>query len=292
MLDDRNYMRRPSLGSARSATVTLLIINVAAYLLQVLVPRISTFPFFGYCALSVEGLRHGYLWQLLTFQLLHANVWHLFFNCWAIFMFGREVEATLGRAHFWTLYFGSGVAGGLFQALAGLVAGGDFAAPVVGASAGAFGLTAAYAMLFPERMLTLLLFYIVPVNLKAKTLLLISGLLAAFGILFPFGHIAHAAHLGGIILGLLYVRFALKATMDLPHWLKFGSRKPVRKVQVPKPVLWAAVGNELPPEVPAEEFVSREVDPILDKISAQGIQSLTARERKILEAARARMPRK
>ena len=161
--------------------------------------------------MSVEGLRHGFVWQLLTYQFMHGGWLHLLLNCWAIYVFGREVEETLGRNSFLTLYFTSGVIGGLFQALAGVLLGGAFAAPVVGASAGAFGLVAAFAMLYPERPLMLLLFFIIPVSMRAKFLLLFSALLAVFGIVFPMDNIAHAAHLGGMLTGIVFVRYAI-------HW--------------------------------------------------------------------------
>src|ERR1043166_2857600 len=167
MLEDRFYMRRPSFGSHR-----------AAFGAQELVSSLSKFPVHDYFALSVEGLRHGYLWQLLTFQFMHGIVMHLVFNCLAIFVFGRDVEEALGRRSFLTLYFSSGVIGGLFQSLAGVLLGGWFAGSVVGASAGAFGLVAAFAVLYPERIL--LLFFVIP--MRAKFLLLLSAGVALAGI--------------------------------------------------------------------------------------------------------------
>ena len=92
---------------------------------------------------------------------MHGGWLHLLLNCWAIYVFGRELEDALGRGRFLALYFASGVIGGLFQALIGVLLGGVFAAPVVGASAGAFGLVAAFATLFPERPLMLLLFALI-----------------------------------------------------------------------------------------------------------------------------------
>ena len=155
----------------------LLVVNVVAFILQNVLYRFSSFPVDGWFALSVGGLQHGFVWQLLTYQFMHGGLLHLLLNCWAIYVFGREVEETLGRKSFLTLYFTSGVIGGLFQALAGVLLGGAFAAPVVGASAGAFGLVAAYATLYPERPLMLLLFFIIPVSMRAKFLLLFSALL-------------------------------------------------------------------------------------------------------------------
>src|SRR3954453_23563527 len=108
MLEDRPYMRRQSFGSRRSVTITLLVINVAVFVLQFLLPRITSLPIDYYCALSIDGLRHGYVWQLLTYQFMHAGFMHLLLNCWAIFVFGREVEEALGQKSFLALYLFSG----------------------------------------------------------------------------------------------------------------------------------------------------------------------------------------
>jgi hypothetical protein len=204
------------------------------------------------------------------------------------------VEETLGRNRFLTLYFTSGVIGGLFQALAGVLLGGGFAAPVVGASAGAFGLVAAFAALYPERPLMLLLFFIIPVNMRAKFLLLFSALLALFGIVFPTDNIAHAAHLGGMLSGIVFVRYAI-------HWQWHWPRLKRTRVQPLRPLvkaphhaaeLWGQSNARPDEDLPPEEFLSKAVDPILDKISAQGIQSLTERERRILETAREKIVRR
>ena len=74
-------MRRPSFRPRLSATVVLLIVYIAAFVLQLLVSAFSKFPTNDYFALSVEGLRHGYVWQLLTFQFMHGGPLHLLLNC-------------------------------------------------------------------------------------------------------------------------------------------------------------------------------------------------------------------
>jgi membrane associated rhomboid family serine protease len=288
MIEDRYYMRRPSGNVYRSATFTLIALNVVAFIAEI--------AFFGWVpavphwlALSADGLRHGYLWQLVTFQFLHANLMHLLFNCLAIYIFGNEVEEALGRKSFYALYFSSGIIGGLVQALLGIFLKGIFESAVVGASAGAFGLTAAFALLYPDRLL--MLFFIIP--LRAKYLLPISVVLALVMMFTPAtagNNVAHAAHLGGMLAGYLYVRYAVHWNL---HWPQMGraKRRPARRlVKVPshKPSTWreAAVEEE---DLPPQEFLSKEVDPILDKISAQGIGSLTDRERKILERARSKV---
>jgi membrane associated rhomboid family serine protease len=294
MLEDRPYMRQPTFGSRRSLTVTLLIVNVAAFVLQSIMfgypPRLGSNNLF---ALSVDGLRHGYVWQLLTYQFMHGGIIHLLLNCWVIYFFGREMEETLGRAKFAVIYFGSGVAGGAFQALAGWLYPHYFGGPVVGASAAAFGLVASFALLFPERPLTMLLFFIIPVNMRAKFLLIITVLLTTFGIAFPHDNLAHAAHMGGMLFGMFYIRHAMHWDWS---WLKIRrGQRPRRLIRVvaKKAGSWGPE-QDVEPEagVSDEEFYSREVDPILDKISERGIQSLTAEERRILETARQRMGRK
>ncbi len=286
-------MRRPAFRFRWSATVLLLVMIVVAFIIQIALERFSDFPVNAYLALSVDGLRHGFVWQLLSYQFMHAGWLHLLLNCWAIYIFGREVEETLGRTMFLTLYFSSGVIGGLFQALTGALVGGIFAAPTVGASAGAFGLLAAFATLYPERPLMLLLFFIIPLSMRAKFLLLFGALLSLFGMIFPIDNVANAAHLGGLLTGIAFVRYAMHWDWHWPR-LRQTRNHPLRSlVKTPhrSATLWRQsprVDEDLPPE----EFLSKAVDPILDKISAHGIQSLTERERRILETAREKMVRR
>jgi membrane associated rhomboid family serine protease len=270
----------------------LLAANVAAFVVQCFVYRYPpVIPSGDLFALSVEGLRHGYVWQLLTFQFMHGGLMHLLLNCWAIYVFGREVEEALGRKSFFTLYLSSGVLGGLIQALAGVLVNQRFAGPVVGASAGAFGLVAAFATLYPERPLMMLLFFIVPVNMRAKFLLLFSAAFAIFGIVFPSDNVAHAAHLGGMLTGIVFVRYAIHWHWHWPRLPRKSRQAPRRLVRVPaqKGAVWGRAKEEAAEDLPTEEFVRKQVDPILDKISAHGIQSLTEKERRILEMARRRM---
>jgi membrane associated rhomboid family serine protease len=189
-------------------TVALIIVNALVYVFELLVSGNSRSLFIEdqYFALSVEGLKSGFVWQLLTFQFMHAGLWHLVFNCWAIYVFGRAIEETLGWKKFLILYLSSGVVGGICQVLAALLWPGLFGGPVVGASAGGLGLMAAFAVLFPERELLLLLFFILPIRLTAKMLLMLSAVLALAGIIFPINHIANAAHLGGMLTGVIFIR--------------------------------------------------------------------------------------
>ncbi len=252
-------------------------------------------------ALSLSGLAKGYLWQLVTFQFMHAGLWHLLGNLLVIYFFGRAVEDSIGRNGFLKLYFTGGIMGGLFEVLLAAIFPGYFGGPVVGASAGAFGLVAAFATLFPEREITLLLFFVLPISIRARTLLWFSIGLAVFGMVVEQNmsggaHIANAAHLGGIVTGVVYVYWIVLGRGWRIAWPK--SRPPVQRPRelvsapVPQRAFWQKPKMVEEEELPPAEFISREVDPILDKISAHGIQSLTDRERKILEAARAKMAKR
>ena len=221
---------------------------------------------------------------------MHAGLLHILANCWAIYVFGRAIEETLGWKKFLILYLSSGVVGGICQVLAGWLWPGLFGGPVVGASAGVFGLVAAYAVLFPERELLLLLFFVLPIRLSAKMLLLLSAVLALAGIIFPISHIANAAHLGGMLTGVIFIRQFVQGRGW--QW-EFPSRRAAPRELVStrarKGSFWRSASDQPDEDLSTDEFVKSEVDPILDKISRHGIQSLTARERQILEKARERM---
>ena len=300
MLDDRDYMRQPVYRDRprvppMSFTIVLLIVNAIVFLIECAVYGypLRLPPVDSYFALSVEGLEHGYVWQLLTYQFMHAGVLHILLNGWAIYVFGHAIEEAIGWKKYLTLYLSSGVIGGICQALAALLWPNLFGGSVVGASAGAFGLVAAFAVLFPQRELTLLLFFIIPVRLTAKMLLILSAVLAGAGLVFPISNIANAAHLGGMLTGVIFIRQFIQGRGL--RW-KFPARRAVPRelvnVHAARSASWHSSAGKLDEEQSTDEFVKSEVDPILDKISAHGIQSLTERERKILEKARARMTKR
>ncbi|HEX5399382.1 MAG TPA: rhomboid family intramembrane serine protease [Verrucomicrobiae bacterium] len=296
MLEDRDYMRAPADYRPQvSFTIAILVVNAIVFLIQLVAAHTPD----GleaqdqYFALSLAGLKHGFVWQLLTFQLMHSTFdWmHIVLNSLAIYFFGRPVELALGRRHFLTLYLTSGVIGGLVQIL--FTALGIFNdIPVVGASAGAYGLVAAFAMLHWREKFTLFIYFF-PVSMTGKLLLAVSLGLAFIGMLLPSSNVANAAHIGGILAGAYYVRLFIQG--QWMNW-KFPTPRdnPPRKLvttRTAKGSLWrsAAKPDE---DLPTDEFLSSEVDPILEKISAHGIHSLTAREREILEAARKKMTRR
>jgi membrane associated rhomboid family serine protease len=192
-------------------TLALIALNVFVFLVD------RKFPLTEYGALSVEGIRAGRFWQLFTFQFLHAHEFygfHLLLNCWGIFIFGPPLESVLKARRLCLLYLFSGVMGGLLQIVATILAHKHFSASVVGASAGVFGLMAAFASLYPDARMTLLLFFVFPVDMTANRVLTVAAIITVLGMVYPnwlLGtHVAHAAHLGGLIGGLIMARLFLR----------------------------------------------------------------------------------
>lgn len=307
-LADRPYMHDDAAHSRPDvpAWLVLLVVNVIAFFVEFSHGNHSEYfyDFLKYGGLSLDGIKHGWVWQFLTFQFLHAELWHLLVNMFVLYSFGRAIEYMLGKRRFLKLYFLSGFAGGFAQILLALVSSrfADPSAPTVGASAGICGLIAAFALLNPNSVIYL--FFILPIRALYFLPLLIAvslGLLVysfvdygAHGAEFG-GQIANGAHLGGILAGIAYVRWGDTIRASLSRWRPFQSRQRRRefiKAASMKFSRWPHAQTEEPADPPSEEFISREVDPILDKISAHGIQSLTDRERRILETARAKMAKR
>ncbi len=278
-------------------TTVLLLVNAAIFVVQsglgYYAPALRV-AFDHYFTLSLGGLQEGYLWQILTFQFLHASLLHLLGNLLVIYFFGRAIEEDLGRGRFLAIYFGSGTFGGLLQVLASFLVPLHFGiGGVVGASAGAFGLVAAFAALYPERPLTLLAFFVLPLSIRAKYLLAFEIVLALFGVAVPLDRVAHVAHLGGIMVGVAMARWGGRVMWNSTE---SGRVRRISRSHALAEVMRNQGSRQArlapPDDLPPAEFISKEVDPILDKISAHGIQSLTPRERRILEAASSKMDRR
>jgi membrane associated rhomboid family serine protease len=191
-----NQRYNPSARSPFSATPVsfgIILVCAIAYLTR-----------FQPLALALWPLESGYFtpWQLLSYAFLHGSFNHLFFNMFAVWMFGTPLEQSWGSQRF-ALYFGACVVGAaVMQLLVQVFEGGVY--PTIGASGGVFGLLLAYGAMWPDNRIFLLFF---PVPIKAKWFVLIYGgieLLLGFTRSMP--GIAHFAHLGGMIFGagLLY----------------------------------------------------------------------------------------
>lgn len=284
MLSDRDYMREETVGSRFSPTLIALIVLGGCFILQQFLP----WRIIKELALSHIGLQHWHLWQLFTYQFIHGDIIHLAFNLITLWFFGRAIEVLIGRRHFWPIWCASVIAGGLLQTGLAFLFPAKFGGSIVGASAGVCGLIAAFCLLQPNE--SVLLYFFIP--LKAKWLLLLSLAVAVLFVIVPNeSGVAHAAHLGGFIIGILYIwkGFHLR---ERSAQAAFYQGAPLYEPYEPARTSWRnwkfpRIGRKT--EEQSDEEIRKEVDAILDKIAAQGIQSLTARERAILETARKRM---
>jgi membrane associated rhomboid family serine protease len=218
MLYDRDQSGCARFGLRWPVTLVLLILNLAVFAAQSMVNSPARFPIYQNFALSLDGLKHGHAWQLITFQFLHlpladGGIFHLLGNLFVIYVFGSRVEKAIGAKEFLKLYLLSGTLGGLLQMIGGMFNPGQFGLAVVGASAGAFGLIAAYATLFPRNSLHL---FFLPVAIRADVLLMLAVGVTLAGLFLPSGHVAHCAHLGGILTGYLFVRQMAARARPIP----------------------------------------------------------------------------
>jgi len=152
---------------------------------------------FGLVPASVLG--EFYFWQLGTYLFLHADFWHLFFNMFALWMFGTELESRWGRRVFTRYFFITGIGAGLLSVLADP----SSSIPTIGASGAVYGILLAYGLIFPERYVYL--YFLFPV--KVKYFVGVLGVITFLMALSDQGSaVSHIAHLGGMLVGLVYLK--------------------------------------------------------------------------------------
>ncbi|BCX46937.1 rhomboidserine protease family protein [Haloferula helveola] len=282
----RNDARRRAMPPMPVVTKWLLILNLGIFVLDLLM-RTPTNPGglvpFGAFRVAT-GIFHGHIWEFLSFQFLHASLGHVAFNCLGIFVFAPHVERWWGTRRFLAYYLLCGAAGAVFYAILlgiGLLPSATIYTPLVGASAGVFGLLFAIYQLAPAVRVRLL---IPPVELTIRQLALalagLAMLIILGGLIFPEAKIfwnsgGEAGHLGGALMGLLL--------MKAPQLL--GKKSEIdRKVVRPKQFRRRRVQDaKVRPRTTVDLDQESEVDRILDKVRDEGVGSLTAEERRILE---------
>ena len=191
----------------------LLIANGLVFFLQSGAPNLLT-PFALWPAgtpeqaLTSRGLvqvPQFHLWQLVSYGFLHGGTSHLFFNMLALWMFGNALENTWGSIRFAAFYFVCVVGAGLIQLITVSidVAQGSGIYPTAGASGGVYGILLGFGMLFPNRIIVLL---IPPIPMKAKYFVVVFGLIElVMGVTGTQSGVAHFAHLGGMLFGFLLI---------------------------------------------------------------------------------------
>ncbi|MGF1670295.1 MAG: rhomboid family intramembrane serine protease [Balneolaceae bacterium] len=193
-----NYSPNTQFSIFPPAVKHLLIVNVLCFL-ALTTPGIGDFLFrFG--ALWPINSPFFEFWQLVSYMFLHAGLGHIFFNLFALWIFGQAIENYWGTKRFVTYYFLTGIGAAIIHMWIG---GGG--APTIGASGAVYGILLAFGMMFPDRYIMLL---IPPIPIKAKYFVAIFGALELMnGVIGTQTGIAHFAHLGGMIVGYILIKF-------------------------------------------------------------------------------------
>jgi membrane associated rhomboid family serine protease len=306
-LHDRDYMK--GTGKLRwseimwpDAATAIVIVNVAVFLLQrfgigsdeTFDPQTQTVTTVPWGELSISALLQGRVWTIFTHLFVHGSLMHLVGNCFMIFFTGKAVQSLIGSRHFLHIYFLAGLVGAATELLAGWLMQKNVA--IIGASGAAFGTLLALAVMLPQEMITAMLYFVIPVRLRLWTLaMVLVGISAICAVLQATGlwdlGIANFDHLGGALAGWWFVRLLGYGGPPVTYehiWEErqrreekrayAGVRKRQRTMENEEPEL------EMPP-LTKKQLIEQEIDPILDKIAAQGIESLSHEERRLLARA-------
>lgn len=281
----------------------LLIINGVVFFVQILMEQVTFGGYPGWYIVNkwfalnpITGIDPAgkdfnfQIWQLISYQFMHGNFSHIFFNMFALWMFGMEIENMWGSKKFLGFYLLCGVVAGLFHLLISPLFGAP-SAYTLGASGAIYGVLIAFALFFPNRYI--FIYFLLPI--KAKYLITFIILLD-FLLINSGDSVARLAHLGGALTGLIYILVDKHSTVEIKNlfrksgfnnneYNRFGSIKNPFK-RKPKDIQeadYTDLNNQ------DQKISQEEIDQILDKISRSGYQNLTEREKKILFEASKRM---
>lgn len=279
------------------AVQALIAINVAIYFLQLtVVGAHNMLPALGFEARDLSSA----WWTIGTYMFVHGGFWHLALNMYTLYLFGPRVEHAWSAGEFTRYYVLCGLGGWFFHLL--------FARDslLIGASAAVLGVTLAYATRWPDD--EIFLFGIIPLKVKwMMALLVVLNLIGGMAEGGNGGGIAYLAHLGGLAAGWLYLRTS-SGSAGLDRFKQRVSPIPDLPDETPPRVIPRSMprarekGNEIDeiiarsnaavarrpipqvPRTPAKEAKRvSDLDLVLDKISQQGIDSLTSDEKRLLE---------
>ncbi|MFC1477029.1 rhomboid family intramembrane serine protease [candidate division KSB1 bacterium] len=249
------------------AVKKLIIINVAVFFLQFFLLAVNITVFSRIFGLVPKYITHYFtIWQLVTYMFLHGGVWHILLNMFVLWMFGCEIEREWGSKEFLVYYFVTGIGAGIFNTV--FVPSSEIA--VIGASGAVYGILLAFGMMFPNRLIYI--WGILPI--KAIYLVLIMGAMAfmsSSSARAEGDNVAHLAHLGGMVVGFLYLKLDWRSHNVIRKVSSKFSGRPRMKVHWNRP-------DE------KDDYKNR-IDEILDKINEKGYDKLTEEEREILTRA-------
>lgn len=280
----------------------LLLANIAVFIVDKLMEmrgvRLSDSLALYYIGNGI-GFEHGKFMphQIITYMFMHASFMHIFFNMFALWMFGRIMERYWGSQKFLIYYFVCGIGAGLTQELGQAMGFIPTLSCTLGASGAVFGILLAFGMTFPDERIFIIP---IPIPIKAKYFVFFYAVVEILEFLSVKDGVAHLAHLGGMLFGLLLIIYWNKnKDKDINNW----KRKTTQTSSHNKPGNIFGWGrnssNTSSTYTPYQDANSdhaynarkreeaREIDRILDKIRQGGYDSLTAEEKKTLfEASR------
>ena len=289
-LYDRDYGRSERtpwdrIENPRSIITILIIINVVVFFADALsaksVPGVGRVSLLAdWFAISSDTLpRPWFYFRVLTYGFLHSidDIFHILFNMFVLYVFGRNVEMRIGRDEFLRFYLLAIIAGGVVAMALPFVyglLGFDQAWSVIGASGGVVAVTVLFACLFPQ--VEVLFMFLFPIKAWVlATLLVLVDFAGALGIMGSGSNTAFEVHLAGALFGFLYYqlgwnfrRFSMGWLTGMPDRLRQRSRRMKLKLHDPDQKLKAE---------------AQEADRILAKIHESGESSLTGAERRTLQ---------
>ena len=206
-------------GAMTPAVKAILLANVAVWLLTLAAPNLIV-GLFGLTPAAV--LTQGRLWQVATYLFVHEPraIGHILFNMLDVWMFGVELERRWGTQAFTRYFFIVGIGAGICVILASFLplasAQLAYLVPTIGASGACYGLLLAWAMVFPHRQILFMLIF--PIN--ARVFALLMGVIAFFYVASDAGGpVSNVAHLGGLLIGYLYLKGPGNFRLDLQYQL-------------------------------------------------------------------------
>jgi len=299
-----NYYKPGGFSFFPPVIKNLLIANGVVFFVQMLMEQISFSGYPGWYIVNkwfalnpLSGIDPAgrdfnfQVWQLITYQFMHGNFSHIFFNMFALWMFGMEIENIWGSKKFLYFYILCGVVAGLFHLLLTPLFGFS-AAYTLGASGAIYGVLAAFGLFFPNRYVVLFPLFI---PIKAKYfigfMIILDFLLVNSG-----DSVARLAHLGGFLTGVVFILVDKHSNIELKNIFR---KSGINKTEYSR---FGGIKNPFkrkPSDIQEADFhdlndqdqkiSQEEIDKILDKISRSGYQNLTDHEKKILFEASKRM---
>lgn len=276
-ISNRDYIRDDnprqfSSPAKRDIIQSIIIVTVIVYLVQLFVPPVTKWLY-----MSLPGLQQGQIWRVLTYAFCHdvRAIFHILFNMFILWIFGREIAGIYGDREFLYLYLTAAI----FAALTylGIQVAIDRVPPMLGASGAVMAVEVLYALHFPRRIIRI--WGIIPIEARWLILLLIS--FDVYPVIQELAGnrvgsgVAHSAHLGGVLFSFLYWKFDLRIQSMLPSISLKNSKIRNSNLKIHRPENSYQQSSDL----------DNKVDEILAKIHAKGEASLTKKEREIMKEA-------